>query len=693
MPKKHTTRREFSMTRPIMYQGEYYPSADSLITDGNGRKTKGRIFADANGQYYTLDGNGNIMEAMPVNNLDEVTVTAQNKQVLPSLFDSYLTISNDNTMVKNAPHRKYNSHLEENALKGAREHALWDKEHPNLSSWRDAATAVPFAIAGTPIVLGGGQGLLGITAGQTIRNGLTTLMENPYVAGTNEAIGLGFAGKGAYDVTQGKFTPETAMDLAGGAGLMFKGFDFLKNFARGRRTARGISEVTPTESDWIAPGVNDASSMRAEENINALRNRESNLIGFMPESHNVPRPTGGNDEFQGLFGYSMEEDAARASQAARENNVPSRLMDDYDAMVANARVQGANDPAMQGLNNMASRASSTEELPFFADGRPNPNYQYPFQTVESNNFGSTPFQGGNPLDDLISNEELQRGAASYNPSTRILFRSRDTKAGETPYTEEEINTLVDEYGRLKRGVKFDDADEVYTGGHGEFFNPQWHPEQDETWILRQHLANTDPNNRYNGAFELKQIMKDNPGGRSGVLIKTHTGDTSMDSTPLAYVMATRFAKNFKPLNGRLERVGSNSYGYNTAFKSGKDIDALNARAKAILDADPNYKAKLLRDEKGNMTAYELTDENGTFQIPLNSRQEVLDTMNARLHKFNKHYGTSYKDIEPQKNLNGEYYNPDSPYPWNFGESFDLPNIYGIAYKQGGKIKRRLLTEL
>jgi len=82
------------MTRPIMYQGEYYPSADSLITDGNGRKTKGRIFADANGQYYTLDGNGNLMEAMPVNNLDEVTVTAQNKQVLPSLFDSYLTNTN-----------------------------------------------------------------------------------------------------------------------------------------------------------------------------------------------------------------------------------------------------------------------------------------------------------------------------------------------------------------------------------------------------------------------------------------------------------------------------------------------------------------------------------------------------------------------------------------------------------------------
>ena len=80
------------MTRPIMYQGEYYPSADSLITDGNGRKTKGRIFADANGQYYTLDGNGNLMEAMPVNNLDEVVITPGNQNVVSDTWDSPLTL-------------------------------------------------------------------------------------------------------------------------------------------------------------------------------------------------------------------------------------------------------------------------------------------------------------------------------------------------------------------------------------------------------------------------------------------------------------------------------------------------------------------------------------------------------------------------------------------------------------------------
>lgn len=40
-------------------------------------------------------------------------------------------------------------------------------------------------------------------------------MENPYVAGANDVLGLGFAGKGAYDVSQGKFTPETVIDFMG----------------------------------------------------------------------------------------------------------------------------------------------------------------------------------------------------------------------------------------------------------------------------------------------------------------------------------------------------------------------------------------------------------------------------------------------------------------------------------------------
>lgn len=213
MTRRRYNTREFSYTRPIMFQREYYPSADSVISDEYGNKTEGRIFADANGQYYTKDRDNNVFPVMPVENLDDVVITAQDKRE-PLLFNKYLT-RNDKTQVNNLPHREYNASLKANAERGAREHALWDKEHPNLASWRDVATAVPFGIASAPLVLGTGQGLMGTAIGQTAKHGITAIMENPYVAGINDAVGLGFAGKGGYDISQGKFTPETAMDFMG----------------------------------------------------------------------------------------------------------------------------------------------------------------------------------------------------------------------------------------------------------------------------------------------------------------------------------------------------------------------------------------------------------------------------------------------------------------------------------------------
>lgn len=212
--KRYNTR-EFSYTKPIMYQGEYYPSADSMISDEYGNKTKGSIFVDADGQYYTKDKDNNVFPVMLVNNLDDVVVTAQNKQVLPAMFNNYLTMSNDRTKVNNLPHREYNTHLRERTERGAKEHSLWDKEHPNLSAWRDFTTAIPFGVAAAPLVGGGGSALLETGMGQAAKHGIAALMENPAVEGINNAVGLGFAAKGAYDMSQGKFTPETAINFMG----------------------------------------------------------------------------------------------------------------------------------------------------------------------------------------------------------------------------------------------------------------------------------------------------------------------------------------------------------------------------------------------------------------------------------------------------------------------------------------------
>lgn len=556
----NNTLREFSYSRPITYKGVPYPSAPAnILTDR--QQTPINVFADANGNYYVLNDNGSAKSVMPVHTLDEVVVTPSKENLLSAQFNEYLTQSNDQTQVLDTPHREYNPHLKTKFLEGARYHAAWEKEHPNLTAWNQALSAVPFAVASVPLVGALGQAALATTAGQTARAGIASLMSNPIVDAANTGLGLGFAAKGAYDVSQGKFTPETAMDLAGGAGLMFKS---LTGLDKARRAKKASSIVRQSEE---MPPIDQG-------------NWEDVDLGDLPTS-----------------------------------------LEDVDPM------------------DMAT-----------------------WETVD--------------LSDL--------------PSKGTPIKARNIKNGDISYTDEEINALVDENGKLKKDLYF--TDKVITGSHGIMYAPYINPKHTPNWILKQHLLNTNPNNPNGASRELRRIMSDNPTGRSGVLIETHTGDTSIDSTPLAYVMATRLGKKFKPLNNDLERVISNSYGYNNVFKTNSEVNALKNRAKALFAKNPDYEATLIKDANGNMIAYELTDDNGTFRIPLNSRQEVLDIMNARLHKFNKHYGTSYRDIEPKLNINHVLYDPNNPYPWNFGEKFDLPNIYGIAYKKGGRIKKRLLTQ-
>lgn len=211
MPSNNTSR-EFSYSLPITYKGVSYPSAPAnILTDG--QQTLGNVFADANGNYFVLGDNGTAKFVMPVHTLDEVVVTPSKENLLSAQFNEYLTQSNDQTQVFDAPHREYNPHLKNKVLQGARYHAAWEKEHPNLSAWSQALSAVPFAVASVPLVGALGQSALATTAGQTARAGITSLMSNPIVEAANTGLGLGFAAKGAYDVSQGEFTPETALEI------------------------------------------------------------------------------------------------------------------------------------------------------------------------------------------------------------------------------------------------------------------------------------------------------------------------------------------------------------------------------------------------------------------------------------------------------------------------------------------------
>ena len=255
--------RSFSFADPVLYNGAYYPSVEDTI-EQNGTVRKGRVFADANGQYFTLDSQGNAVPAMVQRVLPEVTVTPSQQEMLANAFSRHLTMSNDKTQVANAPHRPYNTHLSDNALRGAKYHAQWEREHPNLSSWSYAASALPFAVAAAPLAMGTGQAVAGTALGQTALNSVNAFMSTPLMEMVNAATGLGFAVKGGYDISQGKFTPETALEFIG----LYPGIKATKRLLNKTKPSNNsfVSELDWSPEGWFSTRSNktyDADDVKA----------------------------------------------------------------------------------------------------------------------------------------------------------------------------------------------------------------------------------------------------------------------------------------------------------------------------------------------------------------------------------------------------------------------------------------------
>lgn len=82
-------------------------------------------------------------------------ILAEGKRAAEERDRNYLTASNDVTSVKVG--RPQNRHLEKRAIQGAKQHATWDKEHPVLSTAGNVLGAVPFAVAGIPVISAAGE--------------------------------------------------------------------------------------------------------------------------------------------------------------------------------------------------------------------------------------------------------------------------------------------------------------------------------------------------------------------------------------------------------------------------------------------------------------------------------------------------------------------------------------------------------
>ena len=218
--RNNDSKRNFSYEDSVLYNGALYPTTHAYMDDGSGIARDSMMFADANGQYYTMDDKGKAYPVMLQHELPEVEVTPSQEEMLANAFGRYLTMSNDKTRVSNVPHREYNPHLRESALRGAREHALWDKEHPNLAAWRDFTTAVPFGVAAAPVAMGLGDMIVSSSIGNIIRSNITgpivdaALKNSQILPWIDAATASYFGADGINDIKNGKFTPETVMKVA-----------------------------------------------------------------------------------------------------------------------------------------------------------------------------------------------------------------------------------------------------------------------------------------------------------------------------------------------------------------------------------------------------------------------------------------------------------------------------------------------
>ena len=176
------------------------------------------------------------VQGWPNYSLEEIVANGerieQQRQAMQEAFakrlDDYFTESNDATAV--ADGRPQNQHLRERAIEGAKSHAAWEKEHPNLTKWGYVAPFIPLAIATGPAALGAigtgmsalGDAVLGTSLGQAATSTLapvTTAAMTEYGGApgwmwAEQILNSVFAGHGlSTAIEEGGVSPITALEL------------------------------------------------------------------------------------------------------------------------------------------------------------------------------------------------------------------------------------------------------------------------------------------------------------------------------------------------------------------------------------------------------------------------------------------------------------------------------------------------
>lgn len=143
--------------------------------------------------------------------LQEVVVKPTEEQKKQALMNGTSVIANPNF-----PMYVYTNGYAKK--KAAKDEAAFRQEHPNLAAWRDAAKVGAVTYVTWPFMAAGAAALAGSTAGKMLTSGLTTMANtarnSTWFPWADAAMTSYFGAHGLNDISQGKFTPETALEVA-----------------------------------------------------------------------------------------------------------------------------------------------------------------------------------------------------------------------------------------------------------------------------------------------------------------------------------------------------------------------------------------------------------------------------------------------------------------------------------------------
>ena len=157
------------------------------------------------------------------------------KRSINKQIQDYTTESNDNTKVNNVQHRQYNQHLKQRTIAGAKSNALWEKEHPTLSTLGYTAAAAPFVVASAPALIPAGDAL----AGSAVGNGISSILTNPYfnavitASGGADAANKIYHGEYSKSPIQDAFTAMEVIPLASQTLRFSNGYNPISSYIKG----------------------------------------------------------------------------------------------------------------------------------------------------------------------------------------------------------------------------------------------------------------------------------------------------------------------------------------------------------------------------------------------------------------------------------------------------------------------------